>query len=369
MTEDRLRSGPSSSCGRIESIDVLRAVVLLGILTVHSFGGFGLRTEQAHSIISDFVILFLNDKCNPAFCMLFGLSFYLILRKPGASSWKFVWRCFLLVCFGVINKFFYWYDVLSLYGVIGMALVLFRNLGTRALALCAASIYFLYLYMEPLFHVQSLLFPEGVDVSTPQGATFGELVDRPIVDGFKAYIYYIAGHSGCGLKNLSMALAGYTLGKWRVTERLGSLMRARTLALLWVCAVSTLIARYKVPWPEYLAPLKAVDNLCACITYCYSVLYVYYRLNGHRWLGKLAPYGNMGLTNYSMQGMAGVFLFSASGLSLSRASGAAILAFVTIFYSLQLLASRWWMRRMLYGPWEWAWRSATNLKLLPIRRS
>ena len=64
---------------RITSIDALRAVILFGILLVHTTDVFGWQYEIAASSWGDyakhFIALFLRGRCNVVFGILFGVSF------------------------------------------------------------------------------------------------------------------------------------------------------------------------------------------------------------------------------------------------------------------------------------------------------
>jgi uncharacterized protein len=42
--------------------------------------------------------------------------------------------------------------------------------------------------------------------------------------------------------------------------------------------------------------------------------------------------------------------------------------FTVIIYALQIPWSKWWLKRFRFGPMEWLWRSATYLKLQPMRK-
>ncbi|MDD3037989.1 heparan-alpha-glucosaminide N-acetyltransferase domain-containing protein [Bacteroides sp.] len=115
---------------RITSIDALRAITLLGILLVHTAGLFGFNNEYndfssflSGNVTSRLIYAFLPGRCSGIFSILFGVSFYLILRNPANSSKKFFWRCAILVLIGILNKLFYTYDALMWYGMCGMILV------------------------------------------------------------------------------------------------------------------------------------------------------------------------------------------------------------------------------------------------------
>lgn len=98
---------------RICGIDALRAFALFGILMVHTWQRFAFEEMEIEPGV-DFVVemiirnLFIS-KSNTIFSLLFGCSFWFMLRNPAYSSLRFVWRCVLLAAIGLISKLFYTY--------------------------------------------------------------------------------------------------------------------------------------------------------------------------------------------------------------------------------------------------------------------
>ena len=88
-----------------------------------------------------------------------------------------------------------------------------------------------------------------------------------------------------------------------------------------------------------------------------------------RRLSALAPVGQMALTNYLLESIIGTLIFYGYGLALFGRVGAAWgIVLTVVIYLLLIPFSHWWMRRFLYGPAEWLWRSMTYWKLQPMRR-
>ncbi|HDH03207.1 MAG TPA: DUF418 domain-containing protein [Actinobacteria bacterium] len=77
--------------------------------------------------------------------------------------------------------------------------------------------------------------------------------------------------------------------------------------------------------------------------------------------------GRMALTNYLTQTIIGIIvlrvLFDTETLNRSW-----IALFVAVVWAIQLVWSKPWLDRFRFGPFEWAWRSATYRKLQPLRR-
>ena len=65
--------------------------------------------------------------------------------------------------------------------------------------------------------------------------------------------------------------------------------------------------------------------------------------------------------------MTGVFCHW--GLGLYDRTGLALATLIGIgFYAIQALASRWWLRRFLFGPLEWVWRCLSYGERQPFRQ-
>jgi uncharacterized protein len=81
----------------------------------------------------------------------------------------------------------------------------------------------------------------------------------------------------------------------------------------------------------------------------------------------------MALTNYLMQSVVNLILFS--GFHLAGKIGPSIyILWFLVLIGLQILFSKWWLKRYQFGPVEWIWRSLTygrrqNLKfeLNPVK--
>jgi uncharacterized membrane protein YeiB len=70
----------------------------------------------------------------------------------------------------------------------------------------------------------------------------------------------------------------------------------------------------------------------------------------------LAPLGRLALTNYLTATLMVVLLTTAPAFS-GPGGYRALLPLAAAILVVQVVASRWWLRRFRYGPVEWLWRS------------
>ena len=77
----------------------------------------------------------------------------------------------------------------------------------------------------------------------------------------------------------------------------------------------------------------------------------------------------MSLTNYLAQSIIGVLLFYGCGLGWWGRFGITwSCGYIVVLFTVQSLASAWWLSIFEYGPVEWLWRCLTYGRWLSLRR-
>ena len=83
----------------------------------------------------------------------------------------------------------------------------------------------------------------------------------------------------------------------------------------------------------------------------------------------LASVGRMALTNYIGQSVICSVLFYGHGFGwFGQFERVELLYVVAAIWAFQIVFSVLWLSRFRFGPLEWAWRSATYLRIQPIHR-
>lgn len=360
----------SSLKQRITSLDALRAFTLLGILIVHANGGFGLPYERVNITFLDYFFNHLNDfllaeKCNTIFAVLFGVSFYLILRNPKNSSVKFVWRCFLLLLIGLFNKIFYTYDALMWYGFWGMFLVLFRNLKPKILISLCFGLIIVSLFLAK-FQIGTHLFGPANECRYGADKTILDVLTYP--NAVEDYLRVIL-DSGV-LQTFVKFLFGYWIAKIGFIEHIEERLTKRVLIIVWLAFIVLFIVSYWLYRNNIQSNLiETFNNYSASVAYASALLYAYYHSRRcNQVLKFFEPYGRLGLTNYSVGGILGVVFINEFGLGLYKYEVSIIVAFFVAFFLLQAVFSYYWLRYFTYGPMEYVWRVATERKRIPFLR-
>ena len=346
---------------RITSIDALRAVVLLGILLVHTFSCFGFPGIENDTFFGKAIrwgiAFLLSSRCANIFMMLFGISFFLILRNPNYSSKKFVWRCFVLALLGVFNKIFYVSDALIWYGIWGMVLICFRHASAKKLFV----LFFIIFTVNGVlvyFVGWNDILRSYYDYSITKYSASYHLKDVLSYPLWKSILNYVMGVSPFGA--LSLFLLGYSLAKGGIIENL-----QRYVTIKWLGLFSL---AYIVLWiiGSHTGIQLITDYGFICGAFCYAELFLLLYYKFYPKLRFLEPYGKLGLTNYSMQGLLGVILSSVLFVPNHWAFEYVLLTML-LFYIIQVLFSIMWLRHFKYGPLEWLWRCITERKWMENR--
>lgn len=341
---------------RIGAIDSVRALILLGILIVHTSAlySFKIPCVEDLSIFDQklilFTDLFLKNKCAIVFNVLFGVSFYFILKKPDYPASKFVWRCVLLFGFGLFNKMFYSFDALCWYAIWGIVLVLFRNCSVKMLIIYIIILKLLAYYLSFL----------GLGDYIPERHRYD--FEYPLTDiifykySLIDYLHVVVGSGIFG--GISNFLIGYLIGRLGWIEKLSTLVSKRVLYCTFIIYVITFSIN------RYFYPLHIFLSLFAGLFYSCAIIYAYYHIAiFKRPLTYLEAYGKLGLTNYSFQGIFGVVFIYYFGLSIiNNYSYSALLGIMLLFYLCQVIFSVFWLKKHKFGPLEYLWRSITNRK-------
>jgi uncharacterized membrane protein YeiB len=137
--------------------------------------------------------------------------------------------------------------------------------------------------------------------------------------------------------------------------------------------MGSLIATSHVPGQErdgyqLALGLMMFGNLPACLGYVSLIVLALHSGTAFSKVCLLAPAGRMALTNYLTQSVVCSYYFYGYGLGHVGMGRTRQVVFVAVFFSLQVLFSRWWLSRFHYGPMEWFWRAITYWQIPAMRR-
>jgi uncharacterized protein len=396
---------------RVLLIDGLRGFALLGIILAHYIGwhsGWSLPQEVSSNyqndtlsqIINTFDGILVTGKFFAFFAFLFGVSFGLMLLRISENKAKFLgrfaWRLVLLGLIGLLHHLHWRGDILSIYATIGFGLLLFTGASDRLVLIVA-----ILLILNIPARLQDAYFAfQKIDINAMWGSIFDEPGNKRYLDLIRKgeYIPFIIDNWAAFPKKMTFqVLSGrlyitfgfFLLGFWFARKQLLQNFEAnrpffKKLMLYSIGVVLSLVLvgiglqmsgafNNNTPPPVWLNYLFSVlyDLLNASIVLFYvaGVLFLLSKKSWHKILSALAVIGKMALTSYLMQTLFGWFIFFGFGFDLlGRVSPAVGYAIGIGVFLVQIVFSKFWLKRFYYGPVEWLWRSLTYWKMQPMKR-
>jgi uncharacterized protein len=351
---------PVSAGERVIAIDTLRGVALGGVLLVNLLTSF--RAPLSGHILgigeppvwaAALLLSLAEFKAFTLFSLLFGVGIAIQAERAERKGVAFFLRRFgALLTFGVLHLLFVWNgDILTLYAICGLALLPFLTLPASTMAVCG-----LILIGSPYFVTLPVHIP---DTATLRELTAGAL-DAYRTGGWKDLFAFRCRETELLVVPLLLLSLPRTLGLmlWGVAAwRSGFLEGDRRL---WWLIMG-------VGAPIGLAGSLAGNGEIATVplALAYGAAVLLWNLHAP-WI---AAAGQMALTNYLLQSIIFGFVFYSYGLALFGTWGSGLTLFTgAVFYTIQSAASRWWLGRFYFGPFEWLWRSISYMQWQPFTR-
>jgi uncharacterized protein len=392
---------------RLQSLDLIRGVSILGILAVNADGFAAPMVASLQPLIWPFgnhggtaicywvVDAFFHEKFVTLFSMLFGVSLYLVGgERSDKSKGTILWRRLgALFLFSMLHGFgIWWGDILSLYAITGVLMVFCRSWRPRTLMIAGVILYGL-MGLKPLIpaltHSRK---PEAqiratVQMAAPHNAAIRVRKAKAAADTSEAssswagayrvntreYLRLLSGDPwlipstlGLMMVGLSLFKSGFLAGR-SSTQRYAAVIAAGTVAL----AILAWLA-----WQKDVAetPILLGDGigffLAPSVALAYaSGLILLLRAGAGQLLSPFAATGRMAFTNYLTQSliMTSIFYGGRGGL-MGEVNRPALWAIVLGIWALQLIWSPLWLSRFEMGPFEWAWRCLTYGRRLPLSK-
>ena len=399
---------PISLKERIEILDVLRGLAVCGILigNMQWFSGYGmmppalaLQSPLADRITHFLVHFFVEGKFYSIFSFLFGFGFALQIARAeergDLNASLFKRRLFWLLVIGVLHAYLLWAgDILSIYAVMGFALILFRKKTNGALLKWAAAMLVIPILTYILIYILFVAFvpPEAVaKLDAGQIDLWNQAVAKVLQSSYPQIITdfnlnYILGRYASLIlqmrlpKILAMFLLGfyaYRLGFFQDLSSHRPFIR-RVLIYGLVLGLVGNISFAALAGAEAVFP-PSLAGIVGVITYAFGVpalalffialvATLWQKAVPRRLLAFLAPVGRMALTNYLLQTVICVLIFYGYGFGQFGRVGARTATLIALgIFLFQILMSELWLKYFSYGPMEWIWRQLTYRQRLSIR--
>lgn len=388
---------PVDAAQRIHALDVVRGFALLGIFLMNiewftrPFQEMGSGVDPAAAgidrTVAWLVYVFVQGKFWVLFSLLFGMGFAVMSTRGGHGPQfrrTYARRCAVLLAFGLLHAVLLWSgDILHAYAVAGLLLLAFGEIGNRARLWLGIGLYAALAAMTALGGLVLGAMPEDADGGLLEMAADMEAAAAVAAQVFaegswwQATVQRARDFGTVALQGammvVPMALAVFMIGAWLVRSgRMHDVAAQRgwfARLALWTIpsglvfvalsvAVGTGFEGMRELGPMMLATgVMMLGSLPLALGYL-ALLVLGLGVPGvSRVLMWLAPAGRLALTNYLMQSLVASTLFYGYGFGLwGQVGRAGQVLLVLAVFTLQVLASHWWLARFRFGPVEWLWR-------------
>lgn len=372
------RPGPVSAAERITSLDAIRGIALLGILPMNALF-FGLASAAYFNVSADGVeqpldwvigvltMLFVDQKMMALFSLLFGVGVVIFAERGAAKGrrvvWLSLWRFGLLLVIGLVHAEVFAGDVLALYALCAPVVLLLRRLPTPLLFVIGAMCALAGTVAAPF--VQSTIGADGAGLDE-----FWFTDGDPLSGAIATWFYADAFGRALGLMLIGVAL--FRIGIVQGERSDGFYRRLAWCGVGVGTAITSIgmVVQITSDWSPDIALVGRMPTGLGTIPTAlgYMAVIILWNRRDGRHVERVRNVGRMALSNYLAQTALGVVTLSwwlSDAVDLTRTM---IAVWIVGVWALQLWWSTWWLSRLRYGPFEWAWRCATYRTIQPLRR-
>lgn len=418
---------------RTFSIDVLRGVAILGILFLNIFVfGFGfsysgnpidmghfVKQSEGGVLLFRLIDIVAEGKMRGILSVLFGVGAMMLLTREGDEKLvavdlyyrRIVW----LLIFGLINAFVLLWpgDILYSYALCGLFLFPLKNASNRLLMLLMTVMFLSLAYVlytqydkeatrrsayvatsEKMVRGDSLTTDEKKAISDwndrlkpptkeqldktrmARSGSYAEIFSKNIpnaqfLESTGLYRYYF-------FDIMLLMIVGILLFRVHFFQPTFPLRRLLVISLLCYGISMPLIvwgesrghlSNYASVDHEMWRLISAVMRPLVVVGHM-SALLILIRVRALRWLfSGFAAAGRMAFSNYLLQSVIGIFIFTDLGMHQYASLSITELQLTALtIVTVEILLSIIWLRFFELGPFEWLWRSLIRWEFLPIKR-
>ncbi len=401
-----MTAAPVSQSARIDSLDVLRGVALLGILVMNiqlfampsaayfnptvygDLTGPNLFVWGVSRMLAD-------QKFMTIFSMLFGAGIVLMSGRAGTGARRLHYRRMAsLLVIGALHAHLLWPgDILFLYAVCGMLVYPLRHQPPRKLlvfgllALAVASLMSIgsglslpsWPQVDRDALVEEMWQPTPEKIDAELAAYRGSWLDQQPVRSASAFAFetFLLVKWGLwragGLMLVGMALFKIGVFSAKRSPRFYAALVALAVAVGLPFQAYGIALDFEGGWAvwSFFVGLQFIywPSIAVSLGYVGVVMLACRTPLLRRFTRPFAAVGRTALTNYLLQTVVCTTIFFGHGLgwygSVDRVGQ---LAVVVTVWAAQLLASKLWLRWFRFGPAEWTWRALTYGIRPPLRR-
>lgn len=400
---------PTRTSDRIQALDLLRGFAVLGILIMNiqsysmpgsaylnptsygNFDGINRWVWMVSHIAAD-------QKFMTIFSILFGAGIVLVTQnaesRNGKSAGLHYKRTFWLLVIGLLHAHLIWYgDILVPYALCGLFVYLFRKLKAFPLIIMGILMISIHSLIYWFFGTSLEHWPaEAIASAKASWVPDSQMINKEIaaVNGSVAEQIWHNSQAAIFMETLVFAslflwragglmLVGMALYKWGVlTAQRSAAFYKRGFAISLVTGLPIVIfgmfINFNAGWSfEYSMYLGSQFNYWGSlpISFGYICIVMWFaQTHGFtRFKNRIAAIGQMALTNYLSQSILCILIFHGIGFGLfGHIERTGQVVIVLLIWVLQIVWSRPWLEKYLFGPMEWVWRSLTYGRLQKMNK-
>ena len=393
--------GPVLRQERVEAIDILRGVAILGILIVNMQLFSTPEGLPVDGTAERLIYFFAQEKFKALFSFLFGLGLAVQMMRAEARGAHFLplyaRRLCVLFLIGIAHFLLVWDgDILHDYALLGFVLLLFHRSSPKTLLVGAGvllAIPMLFYGITTYSSITSHVSPQMKEWITYENGAEDNGTSDDFSDTYArgSYAEMVTLRESELPRDMSpdtddayvlaLFLLGLYAGRRRIFHdipaHLPFIRRVQRWGLVIGVAGNAAFAVGGSFGPSPTSVTQNVGRLCLVVAapalmllYASTIILVTQREIWRRRLAPLAAVGRTALSNYLLQSLICTTIFYSYGLALfgKVSPSLGVLLTITIFL-IQIPLSVWWLRRFQFGPVEWLWRSLTYWQRQPMRVS
>jgi uncharacterized protein len=406
---DKVWPAPIDPSERLRHVDMVRGFALFGVMLVNmfNFGATSIIWTEPHDVAAQSVMrFFFETKSWRLFSFLFGFGFALQFLRAEQRQLIFfptyVWRLVLLFCFGMGNALLYAGDILMYYAEMGLLLILFWKMPSRALLLIAAGCLFAFpaqralqmavigttAYTESFETRLDYAQERNTELLETHPYSVGTLTDvikenaQTIPPNLFADYYGVES----ALAFFAMFLLGLYVGRRRILHEpsrheplirrtcfwgigIGIIAMSLERVLHFMTGYEVFRGHLTATLPQFVGDIAfAYGATALALGYAAGIVILARHERWVRLVEPLAAVGRMALSIYLMQTLMFSTLFYGYGFGQAGRIGPAMVFFYALlFFAAQVFIANWWLQRFRYGPAEWLWRSLTYRRRQAMR--
>lgn len=390
---------------RIANLDAVRGVAVLGILSVNALTfAWPIEAMMATQMLpmavdgvlqgSDRIAAWATealfmDKFRTLFCLLFGVSIFLIggERSDKVRGKLLLRRLGWLAVFGLIHGLAFWFgDILLLYAWAGLFVMLMRGLSAKVLLLVGGGITLSLMFIQACMGLLMPFMPLELAAALEghgEVTTAGLLADvAKVQSGFSEAMLHnlsswalVQGMSLTIMAPAVFALMVLGMGLLKAGFFHGRLSN-KTYAAIFIVGMAALALKSWASWVEggvspELMPSHGLNMVGSSLAVPIALAYATIIVKLPALFAWARPVGRMAFSVYLTQTliMSSLFYMPWGPKLYGQMGPSELWGVIAAVWLLQIFAAHLWLRAYRWGPLEWVWRSLTSGTRLPLSRS